>query len=66
MIITNIEKDIEKLKDLGILQGEVVDVELTLSISDHLRLKQFLNKYSHIKEEDIISSMLYEFMQKYK
>ena len=62
----NIEQDINKLKELGLLQGKVVDVDLYLSRDEHLKLKQFLNKYKHIKEEDILSTMLYEFMQRHK
>ena len=66
MIKYNIEQDVKKLKDLGLLQGEVDDVDISLNKDEYLKLKQFLNKYSHIKEEDILSAMLYEFMQKHK
>ena len=38
----------------------------SLNKDEYLKLKQFLNKYSHIKEEDILSTMLYEFIQKHK
>ena len=62
----NIEKDVKRLKDLGLLEGEVIDIDLFLNKDEYLKLKQFLDKYSHIKEEYIISTILYEFIQKHK
>ena len=62
----NIEQDINKLKELGLLQGKVIDVDLFLTEKEDLSLRQFLNKYPYIKEEDILSLILYEFMEKRK
>ena len=54
----NIEQDINKLKELGLLQGKVIDVDLFLTEKEDLSLRQFLNKYPYIKEEDILSLIL--------
>ena len=62
----NIKQDINKLKELGLLQGRVINVDLFLTEKEDLSLRQFLSKYPHIKEEDILSLMLYEFMEKRK
>ena len=62
----NIKQDINKLKELGLLQGKVIDVDLFLTEKEDLNLRQFLSKYPYIKEEDILSLMLYEFMEKRK
>ena len=62
----NIEQDINKLKELGLLQGKVIDVDLFLTEKEDLSLRQFLNKYPYIKEEYILSLILYEFMEKRK
>ena len=62
----NIKQDINKLKELGLLQGKVIDVDLFLTEEEDLSLRQFLSKYPYIKEEDILSLILYEFMEKRK
>lgn len=62
----NIEQDINKLKELGLLQGKVIDIDLFLTEKEDLNLRQFLSKYPYIKEEDILSLILYEFMEKHK
>ena len=45
----NIEQDINKLKELGLLQGKVIDVDLFLTEKEDLSLRQFLSKYPYIK-----------------
>jgi hypothetical protein len=57
---------VKELMDLGLLQGDIVCIDLFMNKEEETKLKNFLNKYSHIKEEDILSTMLYKFMEEYK
>ena len=63
MTNSSIEKDIEKVKQLGLLKGKVIEIECLIDDDVYLRFKEMLNKYNHIKEEDILACAIYNFME---
>ena len=63
MTNSSIEKDIEKVKQLGLLKGKVIEIECLIDRNVYLRLEEILNKYNHIKEEDILACAIYNFME---
>ena len=66
MTTLSIDEGVDKLRNLGFLNGKVTTVDLYIDENTYLQFKELLKKYNHLKEEDIVSCMLYEFIENHK
>jgi len=62
----SIEESVNRLREKGYLDGEVVEMEVEIDKDIYYKFKEFCNKYHYIKEEDIVSCFLLEFIENYR